>query len=262
MFTDHFQMTDNPFAENPPDKWLICDERFEQALARLKFFREQGRLALIFGQTGVGKSSLLRMFKNELPQNRLHPISLHITNMSPNAFLRMIVSRLGETPKMGKDRMFDQIMTRVQKNETDTLLIIDEAHLLPAQTLIDLRLLISASDTLLPLKIVLSAQESLSSVLKRAEHADLLGRVNIQFRLGALSKIQTIAYIDHRLKCAGATEKIIETDAKELIHDYAGGAPRMINNIATASLINAASKNLKQIHAGLVNETMAEFHLP
>jgi len=34
MFTDHFQMTGNPFTENPPDKWLLCDERFEQALAR------------------------------------------------------------------------------------------------------------------------------------------------------------------------------------------------------------------------------------
>ncbi len=261
MFTDHFQMTGNPFTENPPDKWLLCDERFEQALARLQFFREQGRLALIFGHTGLGKSSLLKMFKKALPQNRLHPIWLHITNMSPNAFLRMIVARLGEDPKMGKDRIFDQIAARLQKNETETLLIIDEAHLLASQTLIDLRLLISG-DTHLPLKIVLSGQESLGSVLKRAEHADLVGRVNVQFRLGPLSKMQTTAYIDHRLKCAGASEKIFETDAKELIHDYAGGVPRQINNIATACLINAASKNLKQIQAQLVNETMAEFRLP
>jgi len=263
MFIEYFQMTDNPFLEQPHDRWLLCDERFEQALARLKFFREQGRLALIFGQTGVGKSSLLRLFKNELPQNRYHPIFFHITNVNPNAFLRMIVTRLGETPKMGKDRLFHQVMDRIQNNETDTLLVIDEAHLLASQTLIDLRLLISAGiDTDLPLKIVLSGQESLGTLLKRAEHADLFGRINVQFRLGALAKLQTVSYIDHRLKCAGATEKLFDSEAKELIHDYSGGIPRSINNIATACLINAVSKNLKQINAQLVNETMSEFHLP
>ncbi len=263
MFIEHFQMTGNPFSEQPPDKWLLCDKRFEHALARLKFFREQGRLAVIFGQTGVGKSSLLRLFKNDLPQNRYYPVFFHITNVSPNAFLRMIVTQLGEPPRLGKDRLFHQIMARIQNNETDTLLIIDEAHLLSSQTLTDLRLLISAgTDTKLPLKIVLSGQESLGNVLKRTEHADLVGRINVQFRLGTLTKTQTIAYIDHRLKCAGATEKFFDSEGKELIHDYSGGIPRLINNISTACLINAASRNLNQVCAQLVNETMAEFRLP
>ena len=52
-------------------------------------------------------------------------------------------------------------------------------------------------------------------------------------------------------------------EAKSLIHDYAGGGvPRPINNIATACLINAASKNINGIDEAIVNETMAEFQLP
>lgn len=263
MFFEHFQISDNPFSETPPYKWLLCHERFDQALARLKFFQEQGRFAIITGQTGVGKSSLLRIFKNEIPQNLYQFIFIHITNISPNAFLRMIVTRLGEVPKLGKDRLFLQIMDRLQNNETDTILVIDEAHLLSSQTLTDLRLLISEGvESNLPIKILLSGQESLGTILKRTVHADLVGRINVQFRLNALTKYQTLAYIDHRLKCAGATDKLFDSEAKELIHDYSGGIARLINNIATACLINAASKNLQQINAQIINESMAEFRLP
>ena len=54
----------------------------------------------------------------------------------------------------------------------------------------------------------------------------------------------------------------LEAEAKSLIHDYTGGVPRQINNVATACLINAAACSLKKITEALVNETMAEFSLP
>jgi general secretion pathway protein A len=61
---------------------------------------------------------------------------------------------------------------------------------------------------------------------------------------------------------AGGATNIFDAEAKDLIHDYTGGVPRQINNIATACLINAASRNLKAIGEPLVNETMNEFFLP
>jgi len=69
MFLNHFALTDHPFAEKPPIQWLLRDERIDQALARLKFFEQQGAIALITGQTGLGKSSLLRLFIHQLQQN-------------------------------------------------------------------------------------------------------------------------------------------------------------------------------------------------
>ena len=42
MFLNHFALTTHPFAEKPPIEWLLRDERIDQALARLKFFEEQG----------------------------------------------------------------------------------------------------------------------------------------------------------------------------------------------------------------------------
>lgn len=262
MFLTHFALSAHPFAEKPPIQWLQRDPRIEQALARLKFFEQQGAIALILGQTGLGKSSLLRLFIHELPHNRYHPLYLHLTPIQANAFLRLIVTKLGEKPKMGKDRMLLQILERIKQNEKCTLLIIDEAHLIDPQTLTDLRLLISSIDEQISLKIVLCGQENLKDILKRASHADLVQRISLRFALHALSKEQSSAYIDSRMTLAGGTGKVFETEAKDLIHDYTGGVPRQINNVATACLIHAASRNMKKINDALVNETMGEFHLP
>ena len=262
MFLNHFALTAHPFAEKPPIEWLLRDERTEQALARLKFFEQQGAIALIIGQTGLGKSSLLRLFIHQLPHNRYHPLYLHLTPLNANAFLRLIVTKLGEKPLMGKDRMLLQILDRINLNDKCTLFIIDEAHLIDPKILTDLRLLISSIDEEISLKILLCGQESLSQILKRSSYADLVHRITLQFVMQPLSNEKTDAYIDYRITKAGGSAKIFEPEAKNLIHDYTGGVPRQINNVATACLINAAARNLKKITETLVNETMAEFHLP
>lgn len=262
MFLNHFDLTAHPFAEKPPIDWLLRDERTDQALARLKFFEQQGAIALIIGQTGLGKSSLLRLFIDQLPHNRYHPVYLHLTPLNANAFLRLIVTKLGEKPLMGKDRMLMQILDRININDKCTLFIIDEAHLIDPKILTDLRLLISSIDQEVSLKILLCGQESLTQILKRSSYADLVQRITLQFVMQPLSQEKTVAYIDYRITKSGGVTKIFEAEAKSLIHDYTGGVPRQINNVATACLINAAARNMKQITEPLVNETMAEFSLP
>jgi general secretion pathway protein A len=262
MFLDHFSLRAHPFAENPPIDWLLRDEHTDRALAGLKFFQQQGAIALVIGQTGLGKSSLLRLFLHDLPHNRYHTLYLHLTALNANAFLRMMVTKLGEKPQMGKDRMLMQILQRVEQNDKCTLFIVDEAHLLEPKTLVDLRVLISSIDESLSLKILLCGQETLSQTLKRSSHADLRHRINLQFSLHPMERDKTAVYIDSRIKKAGGHEKIFEPVARDLIHDYTGGVPRQVNNVCTACLLNAAARNVKIVTEALVNETMAEFHLP
>ena len=262
MFLDHFDLNSHPFSEKPPIAWLLRDANTDQGLARLKFFEQQGNVALIIGQTGTGKSSLLRLFIQQLPQNRYQPLYLHLTPLSANAFLRLMVIKLGEHPKLGKDRMLLQILERIHQNDKCTLFVVDEAHLLEPNTLVDLRVLISSIDETLSLKILLCGQEKLSQTLKRSSHADLLHRINLQFALHPMKRDKTSVYIDSRIKKAGGQEKIFEPEAKNIIHDYTGGVPRQVNNVCTACLLNAAARGVKIITEALVNETMSEFHMP
>ena len=262
MFLNHFSLKHHPFTENPPIQWLLRDPRIDQALAGLQFFEQQGTIGLILGQTGIGKSSLLRLFIHELPQNRYLPLYLHLTSLNANAFLRLIVTNLGEKPKMGKDRILLQLLDRIRQNDKASLMIIDEAHLIDPKALTDLRVLSSSIGEQIPLKILLCGQESLRHILKRSSHADLLHRITLRLFLKPYPKSQTIAYIDNRITKAGGSTKIFEPEAKDLIHDYAAGVPRQINNVATACLLNATSQNIKKITDALVNDTMAQYQLP
>jgi len=263
MFLNHFKMSGHPFQERPPMDWIQADERISQALARLEYFSQQGAIALVIGQTGVGKSTLLRRFMESLSRNRYRPVYLHFTGIPSSALLRLIVGRLGEVPRRGKDNLFLQILDRTKNPDLTTVFVIDEAHLIDPEALTDLRLLVSsAADTDLPVKIVLSGQEPLARLLTRASLSDLVNRITVRCHLLPLTKEQTLSYIDSRMRCAGSNDKVFEPEAKSLIHDYATGVPRLINNIATACLLNAAARNLHKIDEHLVTDTMAEFRLP
>jgi len=189
---------------------------------------------LIIGQTGIGKSTLFKLFKHDLPQNRYNPVYIHLSAVNAKSFLRLFITRLGEKPKIGKERLFLQIEDRIRKNDKCTLLMVDEAHLLDPETLTDLRVLTSSIEEELSLKIILCGQESISQTLKRSSHTDFVNRIFVKFMFKPLSRDQTIAYVDNRISCAGGTNKIFETESKELIHDYTGGIPRLINNVSTA----------------------------
>lgn len=263
MFTTHFKMTRLPFQERLPVEALLCDERFSEGLARLRYLAEAGTIGLLSGPTGVGKSSLLRLFVRSLSPNLYQPIYLSLTHVGTSGILRLVLIALGEVPRRGKERLFLQIVDRLAKTDRTTLLLIDEGHLLPSEALTDLRLLVSSGlDEGPRLKLLLVGQDLLRHELKRAAHADLLNRISVRYHISPLTKDQTSAYIDSQLKHAGASEKIFDSEAKSLIHDYSSGIPRQINSHATACLLNAASKNLQKVTEALVNDTMADFPLP
>ena len=263
MFYSHFNLDQNPFMECPPLAWLLKDERFDQGLARLEYFAREGLAALLLGNTGTGKSSLLRLFKHHLDKNRCPVHYLHLTHLTASGLLRLLVAELGEEPRLGKDRLFRQILQCVNKSETPTMLLLDEAHLLHADALTDLRLLLGSLTEQTPkLKIVLCGQEPLRLMLNRQAQEDLTARIAVRYRLTSLNEEQTSAYIKARMKNAGASKDIFQDVAVDAIHEYAQGNPRQINNIATACLINAAIKNEGLITETDVNQAMNEVRLP
>jgi general secretion pathway protein A len=264
MFTDHFQMTAHPFPETPPIDQILTDQRFSDALARLQYFTQDGSLALITGPTGMGKSSVLRLFSHHLNPTRFLPIYVHLTNLRASSLLKVMLTCLGEVPPArGKERLFLSLLDRARHSEQTLIFLLDESHLIPPDGLTDLRLLVSSAlDEVPPIKIVLSGQDLLLQNLKKTSHLDLLHRISVRCHLRHLTPDETLLYIDFKLQSVGAPKTLFDPDAKALIHDYSGGVPRLINRIATSCLILAASNDLQKISEDLVNQTIAEFKLP
>lgn len=262
MFTNYFKMKNLPFAERMPLTQIMKDERISQGLARLQYLASQGTIALLTGQTGVGKSTLIKLFLSLLPQNHFLPIYIYFTNLRASSLFNLIVNELGEVSKRTKERMFLQIRDKIRKSNLTILLIFDEAHLLNSDAITDLRLLVSSAlEEVLPLKIILSGQEEIKNTLKRSSLTDFAQRISVAYQLKSLTKAQTQAYIDFQINYSGACEKIFPAETKEMIHEYANGIPRQINNIATACMINASIQKIQIINHEVLTQTMAEFQL-
>jgi general secretion pathway protein A len=255
-------MTSQPFCERASMEQILKDERFQQGLARLEFLALQGTIAFVIGQTGVGKSTLIKLFLNSLSPSRYSLVYLHLTRMKNTCFLKLIVSGLGESPKMSKEKVFSQILDKSRKSELVTLIVVDEAHLLESEALTDLRLLVSSAlDNEPPFKLLLVGQEPLATQLKQARHMDLLQRINLRYHLPPLTKAQTVAYIDHQLLSSGASERIFDSNVKSAIYDYTHGIPRQINNLATACLLEASVQKVQKIDEKIFAQTMSEFQM-
>jgi general secretion pathway protein A len=263
MFAAHFKLTAQPFTEHAPVASLWKDQRMSQGLARLHYLAEHATLGLVLGASGLGKSALVKRFLHEVRGPACQPIYLHLTHLPANNLLKLLVTALGETPCRGKDRLFAQIVQRARAAEARPLVVLDEAHLLDADSLTDLRLLVSSAlDDSPPLKLLLVGQPSLAQTLRRALLRDLLDRITVRYHLHPLDRDQTATYIDFQMKQAGGNGKEFDAPSKSLIHDYTGGVPRQINNLATACLLQAAAANAHHITEPVLQQTLTEFQLP
>jgi len=67
--------------------------------------------------------------------------------------------------------------------------------------------------------------------------------------------------VDYHLTQAGGAEEVFDHSVKALIHDFTGGLPRAINNLATACLLQATARNVQRIDEALFQQASAEFQL-
>lgn len=66
------------------------------------------------------------------------------------------------------------------------------------------------------------------------------------------TKPDTASYIDFQVQRAGGSEKLFEVATNVLIHDYGGGIPRQINNLATACLLRGMTEKTNRICAAIL----------
>jgi general secretion pathway protein A len=147
MYLEHFQLKSQPFAEHAAVSNLWQDARMDEGLARLDYLVECGQLGLVTGPSGVGKSALLKRFLHNLLPPHCEALYCHLSHLPSASLLKLVVTQLGESPRRGKERIYEQILERATRAEGTLLLVFDEAHLLDGQALTDLRLLISSAWT-------------------------------------------------------------------------------------------------------------------
>ena len=153
MYKAHFHLSRNPFDLTPDPNCFVPTPRHNEALAALYYgVRRHKGFVVVTGEVGTGKTLLLRCLLRLLENSKdVAYAYLFNSRLSPTDFLQYVLSDFG-MPASGRNKcellldLSNFLVERGSKQMT-TVLIVDEAHDLSADTLEELRLLSNLETT-------------------------------------------------------------------------------------------------------------------
>jgi general secretion pathway protein A len=266
MYTSFFGLNEKPFSITPDPRYLFMSERHSEALAHLVYgVTESGGFLQLTGEVGTGKTTLVRsLLLNRMPDNADVAVVLN-PQITAQEFLLTICEELSITPPEKIDSIkaltdaLNQHLLSAHAAGRRTILIVDEAQNLAPAVLEQVRLLTNletAKQKLL--QIILIGQPELRELLGRNDLRQLAQRITGRYHLEPLTKEETIQYIEHRLRVAGALSEVIDSSAKKEIFRLSGGVPRLINVICDRALLGAYSQECRVITKRLIRHAAAE----
>ncbi len=249
MYLDHFQLSELPFRLSPDPAFMYLSQIHSRAKAYMEstiWFTDG--FVVITGEIGSGKTTLIETFLKEIEQDVV-VAQINQTQVSPIEFLQTALAQFGFSPfKMRKAELLatlNQFLIEQYSNGRKVLLIVDEAQNLSNKVLEEVRLLSGVETTKEKvLRIILAGQPGLNDKLDSPELEQLKQRVRLRFHLTALSEPDTIAYVRHRLRVAGAGDReLFEPETFPVIFRYTGGIPRLVNTLCDTALLAAFAQD-------------------
>lgn len=253
MYLKFFGLTARPFSLTPDPRFLYLTPAHREALAQLVYgVQEQKGFILLVGEVGTGKTTLLRALLKRLSGDTAVAYVMNST-LRFDEMLEYILADFGVTPT-GRGRAqrlmaLNRFLIERRRNGLNTVVIIDEAQNLEAQTLEQIRLLSNFetnSDKLL--QIVLAGQPELRTKLQRPELRQLRQRIALRCSIGPLTPDEVEQYIHNHLRLAGAGERqIFAPAAVSRIAAYSQGVPRVVNMLCDHCLLMAYANQVKRV---------------
>ncbi len=266
MYLASFGLAEKPFAITPDPRYLYLGTQHADALAHLVYgINDAGGFIQLTGEVGTGKTTTIRSLLARSPQNA--DIALVINpRLSRLEFLQAICEELGiEVPAgavgNGKELvdLLNRQLLRIHAAGRRAVLIVDEAQNLTVEVLEQVRLLTNLeTDSQKLLQIILIGQPELRDLLSRNDLRQLAQRVTARCHLQPLARVDTAAYVRHRLRVAGATSDIFNAPALAEVHRLSGGVPRVINVICDRALLGAYTEDRHDVDAVLVRRAAGE----
>ena len=266
MYLAFFGIAEKPFAITPDPRYLYLGRHHADALAHLVYgINDAGGFIQLTGEVGTGKTTTIRSLLARAPKNA--EIALIINpRLSSLDFLQTICEELGigvpDGAASSAKELVDQLnhyLLRAHAAGRRVVLIVDEAQNLSVEVLEQVRLLTNLeTESQKLLQIILIGQPELRELLARNDLRQLAQRVTARFHLQPLAREETIAYVRHRLRIAGATSEIFSRAALREVHRLSGGVPRVINIICDRALLGAYTEDQHHVSSSLVRRAASE----
>jgi len=246
MYLEHWGFKLLPFENVPDPRFFYHSKSHEEALSRIVYAAKMGKGgAMLSGEVGCGKTTVAKVCIQELSGDKFDMALVVNPRLEPLEFLQEVLYQFGiaDVPdsKVKCLRVLYEKLQRNHKEGKQTLLLIDEAQMLPDAGLEEIRLLLNAQehDRFL-ITLLLFGQPELKARIRNLPQLDQ--RIPIKFHLPAFGREDSATYISYRQKKAGREKNAFTVEAMERIHENTGGVARKINNLCDLALLVGFSK--------------------
>ncbi|MGA2031528.1 MAG: AAA family ATPase [Thermoguttaceae bacterium] len=256
MYESYWQLREKPFDNNVEPRYYYPGESHQAALLKLRYAIENRRgAALLAGPCGSGKTLLTRMLGSVLGEQFRPLVYVVFPQMSTAELLAYLADQLDGSPTASGGGVQDSIR-RIEhflrdntQERQHAVVVIDEAHLLAnAQTLEALRLLLNFEHDGQPgLTMLLAGSPGVLPMLARLPQWE--ERLGVKCLLRPLAEQETAAYVQHRLRVAGAQRDIFEPEAFAALHALTHGIARQINRLCDLALLIGFAEERSSISA-------------
>jgi MSHA biogenesis protein MshM len=264
MYLDHFGLDEPPFRITPHTDFFFGGANRGATLEALLYAitHDEG-IVKVSGEVGSGKTMLCRVLMERLPG---HVDTILLSN--PSLAREEILYAIADELKMdvGKERqplllrMLLNHLIQLYSQGRRVVVLVDEAHAMPQETLEQIRLLsnLETSHSKL-LQIVLFGQPELDEHLSMPHMRQLKERITHSFRLEPLLRADVEAYLDFRMRAAGYRgPNVFAPAAVRLIVKASEGLTRRVNILADKSLLAAFADDEHGITARHVNRAIRD----
>jgi len=264
MYLEHFKLKRKPFQNDRDTDFFYKSEEHEEALIRLLYAAsEEKRMAVLVGESGVGKTYLVTRFMSDMAQRDNRVAFVQDPRGSDLCLLQAVAYEFG-VPYSGRFETkagLISLLKEVAREELDRgnglFIAMDQAHMADDLTCDTLKILSDLSiGNKLCFQIFLIGEPTLLSILSNKGFKD---RIEVRSLLHPLLADEVAAYLAHRIKVAGREETLFSPKAADRIYEFSKGLPRLINILSDMCLLIAFGKREQVVDEDVVLEAHEDY---
>lgn len=259
LIESHFGLHAQPFPQAADPTAVLHHASLKDALDRLRFTLDRDGIAQLSAESGCGKSTVLGCLSRDLDQTKYLYIYSSLASVGPFGLIASLAVKLGVRVRRSKAQTVSDLITHLRGLNKRTVIVIDEAHLLPDSSIEDLRLLTADSlDKKSPFALILAGQPLLRERMNDPLHYALKQRITVHARLRPLSEGDLSLFIDKHMRACGAMRSLFELDAIALLFQHSRGIPRLAQGLALNAMLGAVSAGKKSVDVDCVHQALLD----